>query len=182
MVYFHWNIYCNFSGHPVHNFHLMLSNNKFILNSVLAFSIISLAIAYFIQYILGHEPCNLCLIERIPYLASLILISLIFIINKFEKVIAGIVLLFFVFGSIVSFYHVGIEQGFFSESFVCDLGSSSGDMSKEDLLKQLQNKTPISCKDVTFRFFGLSLATINTIISIILSAIIIKVIKNYEKN
>ena len=112
----------------------MLSNNKLILNSILAFSILSLAIAYFIQYILGHEPCNLCLIERIPYLASLILISLIFIINKFEKLISGIVLLFFIFGSVVSFYHVGIEQGFFSESFICVLGSSNGDMSIEDLL------------------------------------------------
>ncbi len=160
----------------------MLNNNRFILNSILAFSILSLAIAYFIQYILGHEPCNLCLIERIPYLSSLILIPLIFIINKFERVIGGIVLLFFVLGSVVSFYHVGVEQGFFNESFVCDLGSSNGDMSKEDLLKQLKNKTPISCKDVTFRFFGLSLATINTVISILLSGIMIRVIKNYGKN
>ena len=160
----------------------MLNNNKFILNSILALSLISLAIAYFIQYVLGHEPCNLCLIERIPYLASLILISFIFIINKFEKLIASIVLLFFIFGSVVSFYHVGIEQGFFSESFVCNLDSSIGDMSKEDLLKQLQYKTPKSCKDVTFRFFGLSLATINTIISILLSGIMIRVIKNYGKN
>ena len=107
----------------------MLSNNKLILNSILAFSLISLAIAYFIQYVLGHEPCNLCLIERIPYLASLILISLIFILNKFEKVIAGIVLLFFIFGSVVSFYHVGIEQELFSESLVCDLGTSNENLS-----------------------------------------------------
>ena len=182
MVYFNWNFYCSFSRRPLYNFHLMLSNNKLILNSILAFSFLSLAIAYFIQYILGHEPCNLCLIERIPYLASLILISLIFIINKFEKLIAGIVLLFFIFGFVVSFYHVGIEQGFFSESFVCDLGSSKENISKEDLLKQLQNKTPISCKDVTFRLFGLSLATINTVISILLSGIMIRIIKNYGKN
>ena len=160
----------------------MLNNKKFILNSVLAFSILSLAIAYFIQYILGHKPCNLCLIERIPYLASIILISLIFIINKFEKVIAGIVLLFFIFGAVVSFYHVGIEQGFFSESLVCDLGASSESFSKEDLLKQLESKTAISCKDVTFRFLGLSLATINTVISILLSAIMLVVIKNYGQN
>ena len=182
MVHSNWNFYCSFSCRPLYNFYLMFSNNKLILNSILAFSFLSLAIAYFIQYILGHEPCNLCLIERIPYLASLILISLIFIINRFEKLIAGIVLLFFIFGSVVSFYHVGIEQGFFREFFVCDLGSSSMDMSKEDLLKQFQNKTPISCKDVTFTFFGLSLATINTIISILLSGIMIKVIKNYGKN
>ena len=160
----------------------MLNNNKLVLNSILAFSFLSLAIAYFIQYILGHEPCNLCLIERVPYLASLVFISLIFILNKFEKVIASIVLLFFIFGSVVSFYHVGIEQGFFSESFVCDLGSSNGNISKEDLLKQLQNRASISCKDVTFKFFGLSLATINTVISILLSGIMFKAIKNYEKN
>ena len=182
MVYFDWSLYCSFSYRPLYNFYLMLNNNKFILNSVLAFSILALAMAYFIQYILGHEPCNLCLIERVPYLASLILVSLIFIINKFERVIAGTLLLFFIFGSVVSFYHVGIEQGFFSESLVCDLGSSNENMSKKDLLKQLQNNTPVSCKDVTFRFFGLSLATINTIISILLSGIMIRVIKNYGKN
>ena len=182
MVYFDWNLYCSFSCRPLYNFHLMLNNNKFILNSILAFSFISLAIAYFIQYILGHKPCNLCLIERIPYLASLILISLIFILNKFEKVIASIVLLFFIFGSIVSIYHVGIEQGFFSESLVCDLGSSNENMSKKDLLKQLKNETPVSCKDVTFTFLGLSLATINTVISLILSGIMFKIIKNYGKN
>ena len=182
MVYLDWNLYCNFSSRPVHNFHLMLNNNKFILNSIIAFSIISLAIAYYIQYILGHKPCNLCLIERIPYFSAVILIPIIFTINKFQKVIVGVVMLFFIFGAVVSFYHVGIEQGFFSESLVCDLNNSEKDLSKEDLLKQLESKTAVSCKDVTFRFFGLSLATINTVISIFLSAIMFKVITNYGKN
>ena len=160
----------------------MFSNNKFILNSVLAFSVLSLIIAYFIQYALGHKPCNLCLIERIPYLVALIFISLIFMINKFEKLIAGIVMLFFIFGALVSFYHVGVEQGFFSEPLVCNLGVSNENLSKEALLKQLESNSIVSCKDVTFRFFGLSLATINTIISVLLSGIMIRVIKNYGKN
>ena len=159
----------------------MFENNKLILNVVLVFCILSLSIAYFIQYILGYKPCNLCLIERIPYLASIILISLIFILNRFKKIIAGIVLLFFIFGAIISFYHVGIEQEFFKESFVCNLGSSNESLSAEQLLKQLKN-APISCKDVTFRFLGLSLATINTIISILLSGIMFKVIRNYGQN
>ena len=158
-----------------------MSDNKSILNGVLAFSILSLSIAYFIQYILGHKPCNLCLIERIPYLSAIILIALIFIVKRFEKILSGIILIFFIFGAIISFYHVGIEQGFFSESLVCNLGNSGADLSKEQLLKQLEN-APISCKEVTFRFLGLSLATINTIISIILSGIMIKVIKNYGQN
>ena len=130
---------------------------------------------------LDHKPCNLCLIERIPYIASVILISLIFIINKFQKIISIIILLFFIFGAIVSFYHFGIEQGFFNESLVCDLGNNAN-LSKEQLLKQLENSSVVSCKDVTFRVLGFSLATINTIISIILSVIMVKVIINYDKN
>ena len=159
----------------------MFENNRLILNGVLAFSILSLSIAYFIQYILGHKPCNLCLIERIPYMASVILISLLFILNRFKKIIAGIVFLFFIFGAIISFYHVGIEQGFFSESFVCNLTSAMDNLTAKQLLKQLEN-TPVSCKDVTFRFMGLSLATINTITSIVLSGIMFQIIKNYGKN
>ena len=158
-----------------------MSDNRFILNGVLAFSILSLSIAYFIQYILEHKPCNLCIVERIPYLSAIVLISLIFIVRRFEIIFSTIVLLFFVLGVLISFYHVGIEQGFFEESFVCNLENSGANLSKEQILKQLE-KTPISCKEVTFRFFGLSLATINTIISIILSGIMIKVIKNYGQN
>ena len=158
-----------------------MNSNKLLLNGILAFSILSLSIAYFIQYVLGHKPCNLCIIERIPYIAAIILISLIFILNKYQKIISSLILIFFIFGSVVSFYHFGIEQGFFSESLVCDLGNSQP-TNKEELLNQLKKAEIVSCKDVTFRFLGLSLATINTIISIILSGIMIKVIKNYGKN
>ena len=160
----------------------MKKREKLILNGILIFSVMSLSTAYFIQYFLKHQPCNLCLIERYPYLGTVILISFFFIINKFEKLISYIILLLFIFGGIVSFYHVGIEQGFFSESLVCDLGSNQGNLSKEDLLSQLTNKAPISCKNVTFRIFGLSLATINTVISIVLSGIMIKLINSYDKN
>ena len=160
---------------------MISKENKLFLNGILIFSILSLSIAYFIQYVLGHKPCNLCLIERIPYIASVILISFIFIINRFEKIISIIVLLFFIFATIVSFYHFGIEQGFFSESFVCDLGNNAN-LSKEQILKQLKTSSVVSCKDVTFRVLGFSLATINTIISIILSVIMVRIIKNYGKN
>ena len=158
-----------------------MKENKLILNGILAFSIISLFIAYFIQYVLGHQPCNLCLIERVPYLAAIVLISLVLIFKKFKRILTTIILIFFIFGAVISFYHVGIEQGFFEESMVCNLKNIGTELSKEQLLKQLES-VPISCKRVTFRFLGLSLATINTIISIILSGMILKVIKNYAKN
>ena len=158
-----------------------MNSNKLLLNGILIFSIFSLSIAYFIQYVLGHKPCNLCIIERIPYIAAIILISLIFIINKYKKVISSIILVFFVFGAVVSFYHFGIEQGFFSESLICELSNNSP-LNKEELLDQLKKAEIVSCKEVTFRFLGLSLATINTIISVIISGIIFKIIKNYGKN
>ena len=155
--------------------------NKFTLNIILIFSLFALVTAYFIQYFLGHQPCNLCLIERIPYFAAVILISLIFFLNKHEKLIALVVGLFFVFGAVVSFYHFGIEQGFFNESLVCDLDGNKTAVSTKDLLKQLE-KEIVSCKDVTFRVLGFSLATFNTIISIFISVIMLKIVINYDKN
>ena len=154
--------------------------NKNILNFILLFSIFALLAAYFIQYILGHQPCNLCLIERIPYILVIIIIFLIYIFKNNEKNFIILLSLIFIFATLVSFYHFGIEQGFFKESLVCDIKNSDKSLSTEELLKELEEKT-ISCKDVTFKILGLSLATINTIISFILSVITFKIFFNYDK-
>tara|TARA_B110000444_G_scaffold229631_1_gene236293 strand:- start:353 stop:835 length:483 start_codon:yes stop_codon:yes gene_type:complete len=160
---------------------MFLVKKKSTLKLIFLISIFALFSAYFIQYVLNHQPCNLCLIERIPYFSAAILIPITLVLNKYEKLISVIIALFFIFGSLVSFYHVGIEQGFFSESLVCDLGSSLNTMSTNELLKELERKT-VSCKDVTFKLLGFSLATFNTILSLLLSAILIKNINSYEKN
>ena len=155
--------------------------NKIILNLILIFSIFALLAAYFIQYVLGHQPCNLCLIERIPYIFSIVIISICLFAKKFEKITLIILSLTFFTATLLSFYHFGIEQGFIEESLVCNINSLDNELSKESLLNQL-NVMPISCKDVTFKFFGLSLATFNIFISLILSVITIKIFLNYEKN
>ncbi|MDA7580880.1 disulfide bond formation protein B [Candidatus Pelagibacter sp.] len=155
--------------------------NKIILNLILLFSILAIISAYFIEYILGHLPCNLCLIERIPYVFSIIIISVCLFFNKFEKITLIILSLTFFIATLLSFYHFGIEQGFIMESLVCDLNSSTNELSKEALLNQLK-EVSISCKDVTFKVFGLSLATFNIFFSLILSAITIKLFLTYEKN
>ena len=155
--------------------------NKTTLNAILIFSILALTSAYFVQYVLGHIPCNLCLIERIPYIFAVLIIILTLILKKFEKLVLVLLSLTFISATIISFYHFGIEQGFIAESSVCDLGNKNGNLSKDDLLKELQQKT-ISCKDVSFRIFGLSLATINIFISLIITTITIKLFLTYEKN
>ena len=150
-------------------------NKKIILNSLIFLSFIALSFAYFVEFVLGHEPCNLCKIERIPYIGSIILISFLIFTNKWEKIILSIILLLFIFGSVTSIYHVGIEQGVFSESLLCELGLNTNIQNPDDLLKSLE-KTPISCKDVTFRIFGLSLATFNAFLSIVISYILLRLI------
>jgi len=155
--------------------------NKIILKLILLFSTLAILAAYFIQYVLGHQPCNLCLIERIPYIFSIIIILICLFIKKFEKITLIILSLIFFVATLVSFYHFGIEQGFIKESLVCNLSSSDNELSKEALLNQLK-KMPANCKDVNFKIFGLSLATLNIFISIIISSITIKIFLNYEKN
>jgi len=156
-------------------------NNKMILSLILIFSIFAILAAYFIQYVLGHRPCNLCLIERIPYIFSILIISIFLFTKKFEKFVLIALILTFLSAALLSFYHFGIEQGFIKESLVCDLNSQNNELSKKALLEQLK-KMPVSCKDVTFKIFGLSLATINIFISLTVSAIIMKLFLAYEKN
>ena len=150
------------------------------LKAIFLISLISIISAFFIEYVLGHKPCNLCLIERIPYVLSIILIIFNYISKKNEYFIILLLLLIFCFSLIMSFYHFGIEQGFFEESTVCGLKDASSIISKEEILKQLQAKT-VSCKDVTFRIFGFSLTTFNIVLSFILIVLLSNIFINYEK-
>ena len=154
---------------------------EFYLKIIFLFSFIALISAFFIEYILGHQPCNLCLIERIPYGLSIMIIMAIFLIRKNQKFLVMLLILTFIFSFAISFYHFGIEQGFFQESSVCGVKSLTESITKEDLLKQLSKKT-ISCKDVTFRIFGLSLTSINIVISLLFIITLSKIFKKYEKN
>ena len=151
------------------------------LRIIFLFSLIALISAYFIEHVLGHQPCNLCLIERIPYGLGIILISLMFIIKKNENFFILLLTLTFIFSLSISLYHFGIEQGIFQESTVCGVKNFSENITKEELLNKLSEKT-ISCKDVTFRIFGLSLTAINIVISILLIITLAKIYSKYEKN
>ena len=159
---------------------LKQTNNIFL---IVILAIISLMIisALIIQYWLGHEPCKLCLYQRIPYFLSMLLIIKILFIKKYEKITLLILFLIFISSTALAFYHFGIEQGFFSESLACTTGDLSKTLSKEELLEQLKQNR-ISCKDVSFRILGFSLAAINTIFSLVLSVIFIMLFLNYEKN
>ena len=160
---------------------MVKDRKKLLIKIVFLVSILALASAFFIEYILGHQPCNLCIFERIPYLLAIIIILLNFKFNQFEKFFILLLTIVFLFGTILSLYHLGIEQGFIQESLVCDLKSGSNLLSKEEILKQLQEKN-VSCKDVTFKIFGLSLTSYNILISLLISIGVGKIYLNYDKN
>ena len=160
----------------------MAENSKnLLIKLIFLISIVALASAFFIEYKLGHQPCNLCILERIPYLIAIILILLNYKFNHFEKYFILSVTIIFLLAVFLSLYHLGIELGFVQESVVCDLKSGSNLLSKEEILDQLQEKS-ISCKDVTFKIFGLSLTSYNILISLLITIGAGKIYFNYDKN
>ena len=160
----------------------MVKNSKnLLIKLILLISIIALISAFFIEFILGHQPCNLCILERIPYFLAIIVILLNYKFIEFEKFFILFLTIIFLFGTVLSLYHLGIEQGLIRESLVCDLKSGSNLLSKKEILKELQEKS-VSCKDVTFKMFGLSLTSYNILISILITFSAGKIYFNYDKN
>jgi disulfide bond formation protein DsbB len=80
-------------------------------------------------------------------------------------------------------YHAGIEYGLINELSNCKV-IANNNISKDILVKELENRLSSSCREVNFKLFGLSLASINTIISLALSILYYKIfswIKNITK-
>ena len=156
-------------------------SKKNLFTGIFLISFIALTSAYFIEYILGHQPCNLCVYERIPYFLAMLIVLINYKYNKLEKYLILSLAIIFLIATILSLYHLGIEQGFIQESLLCDLEKGANIVDKDEILKQLQQKS-ISCKDVTFKIFGLSLTNYNIIISLLLTIGLTKIYFGYEKN
>ncbi len=155
-------------------------NKKNYLQILLFLSIFILSIAYGIQYLLGYQPCNLCIIERIPYILTIIILILNYKFKKDQTFYSILLLLVFSFSFLISVYHFGIERGFLEESTVC-VSKNVDLITKDEILKSLQ-EVNISCKDVTFKIFDLSLTTYNIFISIVMLLISAKIyLINNEK-
>ena len=155
----------------------ILTIKKFYL-VVFIVSIISLLSAVYIENVLEQNPCQLCLYQRIPYLIAIFFCFLGF--NYYRNFIwMYLLLIIFIISTILSGYHVGIENSIFEEFSGC-INNNMNITDKADLLNALKKTMP-SCKNVDFKLFGLSLATINLIISLIITIISITLLKN-EKN
>ena len=156
-------------------------NKSLTIKLIFIISVVALTSAFFIEYILGYQPCNLCILERIPYFLAIIIILLNYKFIYLEKYFILMLILIFLAATILSLYHLGIEQGFIEESIVCELKNGLNLLTKEEILRQMQEKN-VSCQDVTFKIFGLSLTTYNIMISIIFTYSTFKIYNNYDKD
>ena len=96
-------------------------SKKNLLIAVFLISLIALISAYFIEYILGHQPCILCLYERIPFFLAILIVLINYKYDKLEKYLILLLSIIFLIATILSLYHLGIEQGFIQESLRSDL-------------------------------------------------------------
>ena len=151
---------------------------KFFYQIIIIISIFVILSALYIEHILSVSACKLCLYQRIPYIISIIICFFGYFFSS-NKIWIILLILTFSISTAIAGYHLGIENNIFKEFSGCT-NDSLNTLDKEELLESLNNFLP-NCKDVNFRIFGLSLATINFILSIALTIITIKYFYN-EKN
>ena len=156
-------------------------SKKNLLIAIFLISLIALISAYFIEHMLGYQPCSLCLYERVPFFLAILIILINYKYDKLEKYFILLLAIIFFVATMLSLYHLGIEQGFIQESLLCDLEKGANIIDKDEILKQLQLKS-ISCKDVTFKILGLSLTSYNFMICLLLTFSITKIYFKHEKN
>jgi disulfide bond formation protein DsbB len=141
---------------------------------IFAINFLIISSALFIEYILKVKPCALCIYQRYPYYLILLLSALFFLKNNWKNQLMILIIVTSVGSFFIATYHVGIEYGLINELSSCKTEISKN-MSKDILLKELQSKLAPSCKEVEFKLFGLSLASINMIMSLILTILYYKI-------
>ena len=158
---------------------ILLPNRKNFYLIILIISMISIISALYIEYILQYEPCKLCIYQRLPYIAAIFISFIGFNYSSNDKILI-ILIMIFTLSAIISGYHFGIENNLFDEISAC-VNDSLNISNKSKLLESLNQSMPVNCKDATFKILGVSLAAINTILSVLIVIFSIRTL-TYEKN
>ena len=156
----------------------ILLNKKNFYLFVLFYSLLAIFFALYVEYILGYKACKLCLYQRVPYIFAIFICFIGYNYFKNDKILILITIIFLI-SVLVSGYHYGIENNIFKEFSGCAVNSLEI-VDKAELLNSLNNNVT-SCKDVNFKLFGISLAGINLLFSLLI-IIYSLIIFFYEKN
>ena len=127
-------------------------------------SVIAITSALVAEYIFNLQPCELCLKQRHPYYIIIVVSLMIFFIPVFQKLFLYILIqLGTIYGIFYSVWHVGVENKLLKGPSGCTAGLSNSS-STADLKEQILSKQVISCDEVVWSFFGISAASLNTMI------------------
>jgi len=156
---------------------IFLNKKKFYL-FILFYSLFAIFFALYVEYVLGYKACKLCLYQRIPYIIAIFISFIGYNYFKNDKILILIIIIFLI-SFFISGYHYGIENNIFKEFSGCT-AKSLDIVNKSEILKSLNNNLT-SCKDVNFKFLGMSLAGINLLLSLLVIVFSIRILV-YEKN
>ena len=156
----------------------ILLNRKNFYLLILFYSLLAICFALYIEHILDYKPCKLCLYQRIPYIIAIFISFIGYNYLKNEQILM-LIIINFLLSVLVSGYHYGIENNIFKEFSGCT-SSSLKIVDKAEIINSL-NENVASCKDAIFKLFGMSLAGINFMLSLLI--IVYSLITLfYEKN
>ena len=145
---------------------MMLTSRGFA-GFVLIASAVVLGSAFMSQYWGGLAPCELCLLQRWPWAAA-ILVALVALVAGSRPALPWVALvLAIVFALSVgfAFYHVGVEQHWFAGPSACT-ASGGGALTLEEMKRQIIGTAPVLCDRVQWSLFGVSLAGWNLLASL----------------
>ncbi len=130
-------------------------------------SALALGGAYFSQYVLGMAPCSLCLLQRIPHAAIVVVgLAAVFLARR-GRVKPAALMIFLsapiaLTGAAIAGYHVGVEQHWWT-SF---LEACAADLTSDNLLAKIEQTAAVRCDVVPWSLFGVSMAGYNALLSV----------------
>jgi disulfide bond formation protein DsbB len=139
---------------------------------VLIASALVLGSAFMSQYWGGLAPCELCLLQRGPWAAAILVALMAFVAGSRPALpwVALVLALVFALSAAFAFYHVGVEQHWFAGPSACT-ASGGGALTLEEMKRQIIGTAPVLCDRVQWSLFGVSLAGWNLLASFGMAAV-----------
>ena len=149
-------------------------------NKILAIIVFTAVLfSFFLEFFLNIIPCKLCLYQR--YLWLLLLLACILNLkqsskSRYIKIIITITLCAII---TLSFYHSGIEFGFFNNIISCTSENNETVNSIEELDFLIRNTKNMDCAFPKFKIFNLSLSNLSFLFS---TSLLLFCLKKYNRN
>jgi len=145
-----------------------MSKNKLYFSGLVVLSTISISFAFFVEYVLGFEPCILCLYQRVPYYLLMVM-GIAGLVLQNSKSLIYIAMFVFLSSAILAGYHTGIEREWFNPSDTCNPGFNIPEDASVDEIREMLYAAPVAtCTRAAFKILWLSMTEWNLLLNICL--------------